>query len=54
VIAQDAVPVLPTDTEDDLTERIKAAEHKLYPRALSLVATGAVALGPDGKSVWRK
>ncbi|MEP2119546.1 phosphoribosylglycinamide formyltransferase, partial [Bauldia litoralis] len=38
IIAQAAVPVLPGDTADTLGERVLAAEHQLYPRALALVA----------------
>ena len=51
IIAQEAVPVLPGDDEDTLVERIKQAEHVLYPRALKLLASGAVKLGPDGQVV---
>jgi phosphoribosylglycinamide formyltransferase-1 len=42
IIAQAAVPVLPDDTEDVLSRRVLAAEHRLYPQALALVASGAV------------
>lgn len=40
IIAQAAVPVLPDDSEDDLAKRVLEAEHKLYPLALKLVASG--------------
>jgi phosphoribosylglycinamide formyltransferase-1 len=40
IIAQAAVPVLPRDSEDSLSQRILAVEHKLYPLALRLVASG--------------
>ena len=40
IIAQAAVPVLPDDTADDLAGRVLEAEHKLYPLALKLVASG--------------
>lgn len=43
IIAQAAVPVLPGDSEASLGARVLAAEHKLYPMALRLVASGAVA-----------
>jgi len=43
IIAQAAVPVLPGDTENTLAARILAAEHKLYPLALRLAASGATA-----------
>jgi phosphoribosylglycinamide formyltransferase-1 len=34
------VPVLPGDTPETLAARVLAAEHRLYPRALALVALG--------------
>jgi len=40
IIAQGAVPVLDGDTEESLSQRILAMEHRLYPLALSLVAGG--------------
>lgn len=49
IIAQAAVPVLPDDSEDSLAARTLAAEHKLYPLALRLVAEGRVGL--DGERV---
>jgi phosphoribosylglycinamide formyltransferase 1 len=49
VIAQGAVPVLPGDDEDALSARILAMEHRLYPLALRLVASGAAWL--DGPCV---
>ncbi|MGV6872457.1 phosphoribosylglycinamide formyltransferase [Pseudochelatococcus sp. B33] len=42
IIAQTAVPVLPGDTPDDLARRVLIQEHLIYPRALALVAAGAV------------
>jgi phosphoribosylglycinamide formyltransferase-1 len=42
IIAQGAVPVLPDDTPDSLAVRVLEAEHRLYPRALKLVAEGRV------------
>ena len=42
IVAQAAVRVLPGDTEDSLGARVLAAEHRLYPHALRLVASGAV------------
>jgi methionyl-tRNA formyltransferase len=41
IIAQAVVPVMAGDTVDDLSARILSAEHKLYPHALRLVASGA-------------
>ena len=41
IITQGVVPVLPGDTEEALSARILAMEHRLYPLALKLVASGA-------------
>jgi phosphoribosylglycinamide formyltransferase-1 len=38
IIGQAAVPVLPGDTPETLGDRVLAAEHELYPKALALVA----------------
>jgi phosphoribosylglycinamide formyltransferase 1 len=42
IIAQAVVPVLPGDDEARLSARILAAEHRLYPLALRLIAEGRV------------
>lgn len=42
IVAQAAVAVLPGDTPDTLAARVLEAEHRLYPHALRLVASGAV------------
>lgn len=42
IVAQAAVPVLGDDTPDSLAARVLEAEHRLYPHALALVASGAV------------
>ncbi|HWE05338.1 MAG TPA: phosphoribosylglycinamide formyltransferase [Rhizomicrobium sp.] len=44
IIAQAAVPVMPNDTEETLAARTLAAEHRLYPHALKLLAEGRVKL----------
>lgn len=51
IIVQEAVPVLGGDTEESLSERIREAEHRAFPAALELVASGAVRLGEDGRIV---
>ncbi|MEP3276094.1 MAG: phosphoribosylglycinamide formyltransferase [Stappiaceae bacterium] len=42
IIVQAAVPVLGNDTEATLSGRVLAMEHRIYPQALSLVASGQV------------
>lgn len=42
LIAQASVPVLKSDSPETLAARVLDAEHKIYPRALALVASGAV------------
>ncbi len=42
IVAQAAVPVLADDTEESLAARVLAAEHRLYPLALRLIAEGRV------------
>ncbi|KAA8579480.1 hypothetical protein FQN60_006573 [Etheostoma spectabile] len=52
IVAQEAVPVLGSDTEESLSDRIREAEHRAFPAALELVASGAVRLGEDGHIMW--
>jgi phosphoribosylglycinamide formyltransferase 1 len=47
IVAQVAVPVHPDDTEEGLAARVLEAEHRLYPQALRLVASGAVRVEGD-------
>jgi phosphoribosylglycinamide formyltransferase-1 len=49
IVAQAALSVLPYDTAESLAARVLAAEHRLYPHALALVASGAVRV--EGESV---
>lgn len=53
IVFQEAVPVDLGDTEETLSERVKKAEHRAFPAALELVASGAVQLGEDGKICWK-
>jgi formyltetrahydrofolate-dependent phosphoribosylglycinamide formyltransferase len=43
-IAQARVAILPGDTAETLGTRVLAEEHRLYPRALAMLARGEVAL----------
>ncbi|MCB1527050.1 MAG: phosphoribosylglycinamide formyltransferase [Hyphomicrobiaceae bacterium] len=47
IIAQAGVAVLPGDTPETLAARVLDAEHRLYPHALRLVASGAVRVTND-------
>lgn len=47
LIAQASVPVLKSDTPETLAARVVDAEHKIYPRALALVASGALRVDGD-------
>jgi phosphoribosylglycinamide formyltransferase-1 len=49
IILQAAVPVLPDDTEQSLSARILAEEHRLYPEAIRLMAEGRLAV--EGRRV---
>lgn len=40
IILQARIPVLPGDTAETLAERVLIEEHRLYPRALAMVARG--------------
>ncbi|MCC6850490.1 MAG: phosphoribosylglycinamide formyltransferase [Deltaproteobacteria bacterium] len=49
ILAQAAVPILPDDTEEKLHVRVQRQEHRLYPFAIQLIATGRVRV--DGRRV---
>ena len=53
IIAQESIPIELNDTEETLSERVKTVEHKAYPYALELLATGKVSLDLDGKVIWK-
>jgi phosphoribosylglycinamide formyltransferase-1 len=40
IVLQAAVPVMPDDTEETLSRRILAEEHRIYPEAVRLYAQG--------------
>ncbi len=49
IVLQAAVPVMPGDTEDTLSSRILAEEHRIYPEAVRLFAEGRLTI--DGRRV---
>jgi len=52
IVLQEAVNVTRGDTEHSLSERVKLAEHRIYPEALELLASGAVSLDSSDKLLW--
>jgi len=49
IIIQAVVPVLPDDSAETLAARILEQEHRIYPRAIQLIAEGRVHV--DGRQV---
>jgi phosphoribosylglycinamide formyltransferase 1 len=47
IVMQGAVPVRNDDTAEALSERILAVEHRIYPEALRLLASGRLTLEGD-------
>jgi phosphoribosylglycinamide formyltransferase-1 len=47
IIVQAAVPVLPGDDEESLAARVLAAEHRIYPLALKMLAEGGGRKAPQ-------
>jgi phosphoribosylglycinamide formyltransferase-1 len=43
IVAQEAVPVRSSDTEESLAARILEAEHRIYPRAVRALLEGRLA-----------
>jgi phosphoribosylglycinamide formyltransferase 1 len=48
IVAQESVPVLDGDTEETLARRVLEVEHRIYPKALRLVAEGRATLSASG------
>ncbi len=58
IIVQAAVPVLDSDTEDDLAARVLAQEHRIYPAAIRWLLEGRLRMaggrvfgGPPGRGI---
>jgi phosphoribosylaminoimidazolecarboxamide formyltransferase/IMP cyclohydrolase len=48
IVAQEAVPVLPSDDRASLGARIQAVEHRLLPRVVAMAAAGTLGIDADG------
>ena len=48
IILQEGIPIVPGDTEETLAARVLEVEHRIYPRALKLVAQGDLQVGDAG------
>ncbi len=48
IVAQEAVPVLPSDDRASLGVRIQAMEHRLLPRVVAMAAAGALGIDEAG------
>ena len=48
IVAQEAVPVLPSDDAASLAERIHAVEHRLLPRVVAMAAAGTLGIDDAG------
>ncbi len=49
IIAQAVVPILSSDDDESLRQRILTAEHRLLPTALQWIAEGRVTAKPGAK-----
>jgi phosphoribosylglycinamide formyltransferase-1 len=49
IVEQDSIAVGDGDTEETLAERVLEVEHRIYPRALRMVAEGRASLVSTGK-----
>ena len=54
IVLQAAVPVLPGDTEETLSRRILAEEHRIYPEAVRLFAEGRLEIEGQRVKVLRR
>jgi phosphoribosylaminoimidazolecarboxamide formyltransferase/IMP cyclohydrolase len=52
IVLQEAVAVIPGDDEESLLARLHAVEHRLFPRALALLAAGAVRVGSGRRAAF--
>jgi phosphoribosylglycinamide formyltransferase len=48
ILAQAVVPVLPTDSADQLAARVLKEEHRLYPKCVAALCEGRITFRNDG------
>ncbi|MCY0094540.1 phosphoribosylglycinamide formyltransferase [Hoeflea ulvae] len=53
IIEQEAVRVAHDDTPDTLSQRVLEAEHRIYPKALAMLARGDVRMSRDGRALFK-
>ncbi|MDP2731895.1 MAG: phosphoribosylglycinamide formyltransferase [Hoeflea sp.] len=51
IIEQEAVRVEQDDTPETLAQRVLEAEHRIYPRALAMLARGEVRMSGGGRAI---
>lgn len=51
IILQAEVPIQPGDTPERLHDRIRSAEHRCYPEALRLIASGRVKVAEEAVTI---
>ncbi len=55
IVAQEAIPIGASDTEQTLLERLHAVEHRLLPRMVALAAAGAISVrGTNVEIDWQR
>lgn len=52
IIRQQVVEILPQDTEASLQEKVKQAEHKLYPEVMELLVRNKILLNESKRLQW--
>jgi folate-dependent phosphoribosylglycinamide formyltransferase PurN len=52
IVLQHPVAVFPDDSHDSLHQRIKAVEHKLFPKAMEAVCRGDAERADNGQVQW--
>ena len=53
IIGQQTVPVLENDTPESLHQRIRVAEHELYPKCVAAIARGEISV-TGRRVIWKK